>query len=518
MKHVGGILLSLLMLFSMALAEEEAEDNKLLWDGECWTLTDGAINVNYISDCWYINELRLPDSVKVIKEGALYSLGAHRLVVPEGVETIEGWCMEYSSVERLTLPSTVKNMDACSFSESLRYIRIAEDNPYFQVVDDVLFTKDGKTLVFYPPEKRDLHYDVPTGVTTIGVWAFNGNHWLQTLSLPMGVTTLEKGAISYCGQLEAVSLPLSVKTIGDFAFSDCVRLQRLSIPEGAELGERCLENCPLLSGVKKIGEEAGTQKERSWWTENRHALLSPANVKDMVRIYAQPNDKSRVVARGASGSYVMATEEENGFVHVMYYSDQNSEAGEEGYVKREELVLPDAWEPLFTIETLKVKDKLTGSIMESRMLPTKVMVTQKPKDALSFYWSGRYGQWLDGYWVGYANDDNEPVLCKAGEIPDGYWVDTYKMVMLWLGDLSSCKRCWTGDNKTYGMVVSDSPGNRVNLREKPSSGSHHLNKYFTGTQLEVLDTQGDWHHVRMVDGTEGYMMKQYVMIVEQEEF
>ena len=75
----------------------------------------------------------------------------------------------------------------------------------------------------------------------------------------------------------------------------------------------------------------------------------------------------------------------------------------------------------------------------------------------------------------------------------------------------------TGDRKTYGIVIASDTRNRVNLRQTPSQNGKRLGRYFTGTQVEILGSQDEWYRVS-VNGTEvGYMMKEYVMIVEQEE-
>ena len=72
-----------------------------------------------------------------------------------------------------------------------------------------------------------------------------------------------------------------------------------------------------------------------------------------------------------------------------------------------------------------------------------------------------------------------------------------------------------GDGKTYGMVISDDPRNRLNLRTAPDRSSPSLGKYFSGTQLEILEEQGDWYRV-CIDFQEGWVMKKFVRIVPVE--
>ena len=74
-------------------------------------------------------------------------------------------------------------------------IVVDEDNPYFTVIDGVMFSKDMKTLISYPSSKQDKEYIIPEGILKIGKNAFNGNEYI-----------------------ERVILPSSLKVIGDKAF------------------------------------------------------------------------------------------------------------------------------------------------------------------------------------------------------------------------------------------------------------------------------------------------------------
>lgn len=511
-RYLALLLVLLTALWGSGAARAEDGDYdwiRLQWDGSSWAVPEGTEVLSHLEcDPWVIDSLRLPSSLRRMLPESLYGYSGSSLHIPEGMEEMEGWCLNYSAVCRVTLPSTLRVFDGSSLAgaESVRHVRVAEDNPYFMVQDDVIFTKDGTTLVYYPPDKRDLHYDVPRGVTTIGTYAFRGNDWLVTLSLPMGLTAIERGGIEDCGRLEAVSLPLSLERMGDWCFSDCVSLERVQMPDGVEMGERCFDNCPLLSGREKVGEPERAS-ERDWYWTWRDGLISPVNAGDRVPIYSQPDEGSSVLFRSACGSSVTVWEELDGFTKVGFYSDRYSESMETGYVRSDQLVWTDAWEPLFTIMRVVPRQELKGSLREMRALPTEMQTTVWPQGAKTFRVREVTGQWLEGYWMGMVVEDGEMwVSCLDG------------FPALWLGDLKACYRTWTGDDRTLGMVVSDAPGNRVNLREKPDRSAHHLAKYFSGTQLEVLGEQGDWYQVRMVDGTEGWMMKDYVMVVEQEAF
>jgi len=53
-------------------------------------------------------------------------------------------------------------------------------------------------------------------------------------------------------------------------------------------------------------------------------------------------------------------------------------------------------------------------------------------------------------------------------------------------------------------------GGWLKLRAEASTNGDVIGTYFTGTQVIVLQTQGDWYHVTAPDGKTGYMMARYL--------
>ncbi|MBR4068213.1 MAG: SH3 domain-containing protein [Clostridia bacterium] len=62
----------------------------------------------------------------------------------------------------------------------------------------------------------------------------------------------------------------------------------------------------------------------------------------------------------------------------------------------------------------------------------------------------------------------------------------------------------------YAAEYATITGGWLRLRSSPSYDSQTLASYYTGTQVEVLDTTGEWSRVRMSDGSEGYMLTRYL--------
>ena len=104
---------------------------------------------------------------------------------------------------------------------------------------------------------------LPSGVTSIGGWAFQYCSGLTSLTLPSGVTSIGWGAFYYCSGLTSLTIPSGVTEIGYQTFYGCGGLTSLTIPSGVtSIGESAFEGCwglPSLtipSGVTSIDNYA----------------------------------------------------------------------------------------------------------------------------------------------------------------------------------------------------------------------------------------------------------------------
>lgn len=68
------------------------------------------------------------------------------------------------------------------------------------------------------------NYNIPSGVKTIGKYAFADCLSLASVTIPNSVTSIEIGAFNGCSSLTSVIIPSSVTTIGVNAFYDCSNL------------------------------------------------------------------------------------------------------------------------------------------------------------------------------------------------------------------------------------------------------------------------------------------------------
>ena len=130
------------------------------------------------------------------------------------------------NINELFIPNTIngkpiKDINGNIFWNLTGFDRIivSEDNDNFTVIDGVLFTKDMKKLIMYPPEKKNKLYIVPEDVEEIGEDSFC-NKYLKTLIFPAGLKWIIQYAIA-CKNLETLYIPRTLKKVYFKAFSGC---------------------------------------------------------------------------------------------------------------------------------------------------------------------------------------------------------------------------------------------------------------------------------------------------------
>ncbi len=489
-------------LFSPLPAHAEESTGEYTIENGVLTVRDGVQTIDYDTisekDLYYVQKIILPGSLRHIG-GAFYAAGRITEVnIPEGVETMSSEVFSYcASLRMVTLPSTLREFNALVFDDcfALRQVNVSPENPYFMSVDGVVFTKDGSMLVYYPQGRPDAHYDVPAGTTAIARAAFMGNDFLQSISLPLGLTAIDEYAFARCGMLHSAALPLTLSTIGNCAFINCVHLTSIAVPKNTAVGEKIFINCPLLEGYDEWkGESNPRAYDDTYKPPSLYGVLNPENARDLVTVLQKPDKSAEVVGRYASGSGMEVFEQEGDFYRVIFSSQEVTETGMGGYVKADEIMLTTPLQGWFIPVRATVRDNSAGVYWDPYVLPYDLPPNKTIEKDTEIIIYKQLGQWCR---IGFPDEENNICYCYV-----------------YISDLSLIRE-YTGDNKTFGIVVNSDPHDRLHLRAEPKKSAKSLGKFFSGTQVEILSEADGWYQV-CAGFQEGYMMKEFVDIVPQE--
>lgn len=204
------------------------------------------------------NEKR-SDVITVVIENGVTSIGDNAfqgcvnltsVTIPNSVTTVRYSAFENcTSLTRVNIPSSVTDFRGFAFSGTPWLTSLGE----FATVNGILLAYQGS----------DGDVIIPSGVISIGSYAFYKCSGLTSVTIPSSVTSIGSYAFCKCSGLTSVTIPYSVTSIKNFAFDECTNLTSITIPSGVTsieqytfAGCRSLTSVSIPSSVTSIGQGA----------------------------------------------------------------------------------------------------------------------------------------------------------------------------------------------------------------------------------------------------------------------
>lgn len=195
--------------------------------------------------------------------------------------------LEY--VTEITIGKNVKEIGVWAFenNQHVTGFDVDDNNEYFCDVDGVLFTKDMKTLLFYPlakdlQTKKDdngndvqfSEYTIPDGVETIRTKAFYKCGKITKVVIPDTVKTIEEKAFFRCSAINELTLSKNVEIIGKDAFCYCSAISEINIPNTIkQIDTYAFYNCTSLLTINVDAKESDVTVGDKWYpTQNGLAI------------------------------------------------------------------------------------------------------------------------------------------------------------------------------------------------------------------------------------------------------
>ena len=177
-----------------------------------------------------ITNISIPDNVTNIPNSAFYQCsGLTSIDIPNSVTSIGNDAFNGCS-----------GLTSVHISDIAAWCNISFDNSNPLVYAHHLYLND--------EEIKDLV--IPDGVTSIGIYAFNGCSGLTSIDIPNSVTSIGWSAFSSCSSLTSVTIGNGVTSIGAEAFYGCTGLTSIDIGSGVtSIGSNALTNCEALEVV-----------------------------------------------------------------------------------------------------------------------------------------------------------------------------------------------------------------------------------------------------------------------------
>lgn len=167
------------------------------------------------------------------------------VVIPEGIKEFES-CFNNNFIPcEVTLPVSLQNIHH-TFDNACDLTLITKEGGMMVVIDNVLYTNYGKTLLMYPDWTQDEEYVMPNDVTVIEQEAIVDNPYLRKIVLSDNLESIKLRGIANCANVKEINLPKTLKSI-DSSFARMLRLESLNIPKDCELKGTNFIQCPKLN-------------------------------------------------------------------------------------------------------------------------------------------------------------------------------------------------------------------------------------------------------------------------------
>ncbi len=267
------LLLTLVLCFSFSACGEVDLDTLFVGNTDItYTIENGEATVTKVPNKTIVTEIVIPDEYEGVPITKIADFSATNL--------------EY--VTKITIGKNIKEISDWAFGNSKKVTKIEVDdnNPYICDVDGVVYTKDMKEVLFYPPQRgvvtdkdengnevKSVSYEIPEGVETIRSKAFYKCSDLKGIKLPSTIKTIGEKAFFLC-DLKEIILPDGLETIGKDAFGFCSSLKEVTVPASVtKIDDYAFYSCTSLLEVNMLGNESDMTLGKKWYPTNNGASL-----------------------------------------------------------------------------------------------------------------------------------------------------------------------------------------------------------------------------------------------------
>ncbi|MBE6741553.1 MAG: leucine-rich repeat domain-containing protein [Ruminococcaceae bacterium] len=269
-------------------------------DNSKFKLEKGEIAITGYTDRTTIKEYNIPAEYEI--DGKSYPITK---IADFGICNAE-------SLTKITIGKNVKEIGSWAMTNNQRLVEFAVDpeNEYFTAVDGVLFTKDMKTIVYYPPAKgvefdkygqvklkkekikigkdkeevetyKDIPtYEIPDEVEEIAPKAFYKCYFLNITHFPKNLKTIGEKAFFQVYELLDFDMPETLEYIGKDAFAYVDKITKVKIGSNIkEIGDYAFFNCTRLNDIKINKKESDIKLGTKWQPTAKGRIRKECTVK-----------------------------------------------------------------------------------------------------------------------------------------------------------------------------------------------------------------------------------------------
>lgn len=185
----------------------------------------GEIGVSAFKDCAALSDVQLPDSIMTLPLECFEGCASLKSVdFPEGLTYIDMYAFKDSGIESVYITDNILTVGSGAYfgCNRLTEFTVSDNSQDFYVKDGVLY--QDRVIISYPAGKKDKAFVIPDDTEYLTYDLFNGNKYLEEVTLSDNITEIEEEAFLGCTALKKLNNGKNVKKIGVNAFTDTALL------------------------------------------------------------------------------------------------------------------------------------------------------------------------------------------------------------------------------------------------------------------------------------------------------
>lgn len=220
--------------------------------------------------CNNLTAVTIPNSVTRLDNDAFSQCTSLTAVtIPNSVTEIRDNAFSQSGLTAITIPASVTYLvyDAFRGCIDLASIIVEEGNTVYDSRGNCNAVIESETDQLIIGCKNTV---IPSGVFSIGLYAFSGCDGLSSITIPNSVISLGSEVFSDCNDLTSIIIPTSVTSIGNWAMYGSSNLASVHLAGNDELtiGNYFLRGCYGLTDVYYYKEKLPTIGDNAFYNVN----------------------------------------------------------------------------------------------------------------------------------------------------------------------------------------------------------------------------------------------------------
>ena len=147
--------------------------------------------------------VKVPEGITTIGASAFWNnTSVEEIILPNSLKRLGGDCFYYcTNLRKVNIPSEVWIMGNNPFAGCPK-LELTNESPYFVFEDGILYGRDKKEVIYYPINKKEKEYVIPSTVICIGKHCFFNCDNLERIVIHENVVRFENNPFSGCTKLE----------------------------------------------------------------------------------------------------------------------------------------------------------------------------------------------------------------------------------------------------------------------------------------------------------------------------